>query len=128
MRARIGGFFGGHRATVGPSLSLRTGDTFSASVLWSWNDVDVPAGHFVANLTGVRLAYNVSPRQFLQAFVQYNDSADLWSANARYGLLGQASTGLFIVYNDPRGLNDTVLPRRGRSLIIKFSRMFELLD
>ena len=128
MRARIGGFFGGHRATVGPSLNFRTDDTFSASVQWSWNDVELPGGHFVANLTGVQLAYNVSPRQFLQAFVQYNDSADLWSANVGYGLLGQANTGLFIVYNDTRGLNDTMSPRRGRSLIIKFSRMFELLD
>ena len=128
MRGTVGGFFGGHRATVGPTLSLRTGDTFNASVQWSWNDVDLPGGHFVANLTAVQLAYNFSPRQFFQTFIQYNDSADLWSANLRFGLLGQANTGLFIVYNDTRGLNDTIPSGGGRSLILKFSLMFDVIE
>jgi hypothetical protein len=58
--------------------------------------------------------------------IHYNDSADLWSANLRLGLLGQANTGLFIVYNDTRGLHDEIPAGGGRSLILKFSRMFEL--
>ncbi|MCH7749271.1 MAG: carbohydrate binding family 9 domain-containing protein [Acidobacteria bacterium] len=126
VRARVGGFFGGHRATVGPTISVRTGDTFSASLQWSRNDVDLPGGHFIANLTSVQLAYNFSPRRFVQALIQYNDSADLWSANLRLGLLGQANTGLFIVYNDTRGLHDTIPAGSGRSLILKFSRLFDL--
>ena len=108
IRARIGGFFGGDRATVGPTLSVRTGDTFNGSLQWSRNDVNLPGGHFIANLTSAQVAYNFSPRRFIQALVQYNDSADLWSANLRLGLLGQANTGLFIVYNDTRGLHDTI--------------------
>ena len=97
LRARVGGFFGGHRASWGPSISVRTGDTFSASLQWSRNDVDLPGGRFVANLTSAQVAYNFSPRRFVQALVQYNDSANLWSANLRLGLLGRANTGLFIV-------------------------------
>ena len=125
-RARIGGFFGGHRATVGPTLRVRTGDRFNALLQWSRNDVHLPGGQFVANLTSARIAYNFSPRRFVQALVQYNDAADLWSANLRVGLLGQANTGLFIVYNDTRGLHDTIPSGGGRSLILKFSRLFEL--
>ena len=128
IRARIGGFFGGHRATVGPTLSVRTGDTFHASLQWSRNDVDLPGGHFIANLTITQVAYNFSPRRFVQALVQYNDSADLWSANLRLVLLGQANTGLFIVYNDTRGLHDTIPSGGGRSLILKFSRMFDVRE
>ena len=128
VRARIGGFFGGHRATVGPTLSVRTGDRFNASLQWSRNDVDLPGGHFIANLTSARVAYNFSPRRFFQALVQYNDAADLWSANLRVGLLGQANTGLFIVYNDTRGLHDTIPSGGGRSLILKFSRLFDFAD
>ena len=126
VRARIGGFFGGHRATVGPTLSVRTGDRFNASVQWSRNDIDLPGGHFIANLTSARIAINFSPRRFFMALVQYNDAADLWSANLRVGLLGQANTGLFIVYNDTRGLHDTIPSGGGRSLILKFSRLFDL--
>lgn len=127
MRATIGGFFGGNRATVGPTLNVRTGDTFNASLAWSRNDVDLPGGHFIANLTSAQLAYNFSPRRFVQALIQYNDDADLWSANLRLGLLGQANTGLFVVYNDTRGLHDTIPSGGGRSLILKFSRMFDLI-
>ena len=76
----------------------------------------------------MQVAVNFSPRQFFQALIQYIDSADLWSANLRLGLLGQANTGLFIVYNDTRGLNDTIPAGGGRSLILKFSRMFDLID
>jgi hypothetical protein len=69
-----------------------------------------------------------SPRRFIQALVQFNDSADLWSANLRLGLLGQANTRLFVVYSDTRGLHETIPSGGGRSLIIKFSRMFDLTD
>ena len=128
VRARIGGFFGGHRATVGPTLSVRTGDRFNASVQWSRNDVDLPGGQFIANLTSARVAVNFSPRRFFMALVQYNDAADLWSVNLRVGLLGQANTGLFIVYNDTRGLHDAIPFGGGRSLILKFSRLFDMSD
>ena len=77
MRLTAGGFFGGHRASWGPSLNMRSGDTFNASLQWSRNDVDLPGGSFVTNLTSVQVAVNFSPRQFFQALIQYNDSADL---------------------------------------------------
>jgi len=68
----------------------------------------------------------------VQSLVQYDDRSDLWSVNVRFGWLQQANTGLFVVYNDVRFLpEDDVLGRTGpssRSLVIKFSRMFDLLD
>jgi hypothetical protein len=128
LRARVGGFFGGHRATWGPTLNIRTGDAFNAAIEWSRNDVDLPGGHFIANLTSARVAYNFTPRRFVQALIQYNDSADLWSTNLRLGLLSQANTGLFLVYNDTRGLHETIPAGGGRSLILKFSQMFDVGD
>ena len=66
--------------------------------------------------------------RYVQALIQYNNSADLWSTNLRLGLLGQANTGLFLVYNDTRGLHETIPAGGGRSLILKFSPMFDLGD
>ena len=48
----------------------------------------------------LRLSYSFSTRMFFQALVQYNDSEDIWSSNLRFGLLRDANSGLFIVYND----------------------------
>ncbi len=107
---------------------MRSGDTFNASVSWNRNDIDLPGGSFSTNLTSARLAYNFSPRLFAQTLLQHNDSADLWSVNLRFGWLQQANTGLFIVYNDTRGLNDTIPAGGGRSLVLKFSQLFDLLD
>ena len=128
VRVSIGGFFGGDRTTYGPSIRVRSGDTFNASLSWNRNDIDLPGGRFVTNLSSARLAYNFSPRLFTQTLLQYNDSADLWSVNLRFGWLQQANTGLFIVYNDTRGLGDEILSGGGRSLVIKYSQLFDLLD
>ena len=128
VRTTFGGFFGGDRVTWGPSVNFRSGETVNASIRWSRNDITLPGGRFVTNLTSATVAYNFSPRLFVQALVQYNDSADLWSANLRFGVVQQANTGLFIVYNDTRGLHDTMPSGAGRSLILKYSRLFDLLD
>ena len=124
----IGGFFGGDRVAWGPGINFRRGDSLNASIRWSRNDITLPGGSFVANLTSTNVTYNFSPRLFAQALLQHNDSADLWSANLRFGLLHQANTGLFIVYNDTRGLHDTLPSGAGRSLILKYSRQFDLID
>jgi hypothetical protein len=128
MRGTMGGRFGGDEFTWGPSIRIRSGDTFRASLSWNRTEIDLPVGSFVTNLIRSRISYDFSPQLFVQSLVQYNDSADLWSVNFRFGWVQQANTGLFIVYNDTRGLNDTVLPGGGRSLILKFSRMIDVLE
>jgi Domain of unknown function (DUF5916) len=129
LQTFIGGFFGGDRVTLNPTVRMRAGETLSAEVSYQRNDVDLPEGDFVTNLVRTRVSYSFNPRTFLQGLVQYNDRADLWSMNLRFGWLQAANTGLFIVYTDTHGLNDLFdrPERTDRSLIIKFSRMFDLL-
>jgi hypothetical protein len=49
--------------------------------------------------------------------------------NVRFGWLQSSNTGLFIVYNDTRGLYDLFEgpQRTDRSFTIKFSRMFDVI-
>ena len=128
MRVAMGGRFGGDDLTWGPSLRMRSGDTLRASLSWNRSDLDLPGGTFSTNLIRGRVSYDFSPQLFVQSLLQYNDSADLWSVNFRFGWVQRANTGLFIVYNDTRGLNDILLPAGGRSVIVKFSRLIEVLD
>jgi hypothetical protein len=128
FRATVGGFFGGDRVQLGPEVSMRTGQTFNAQLSWSRNDIDLPGGAFVANLGTVRLNYSFTTRMFLQALVQYNDRADLWSSNIRFAILSDANTGLFIVYNDTQGLGDVRPTGAGRTLTIKYSQLFDVLN
>jgi hypothetical protein len=130
LQTFIGGFFGGDRVTLNPTLRMRAGEALSTELSYSRNDVDLPWGDFSTNLVRTRISYSFNPRTFVQGLVQYNDRADLWSMNLRFGWLQAANTGLFVVYTDTHGLYD-LFPERpertDRSLIVKFSRMFDVL-
>ena len=129
LETRIGGFFGGDRVSLNPTLRMRAGETLTAEVAYQRNAVDLPWGEFTTNLVRTRLSYSFNTRTFVQGLVQYNDRADLWSMNVRFGWLQAANTGLFIVYTDTRGLYDLFErpERTDRSFVIKFSRMFDVL-
>ena len=102
------------------------GETLSAQLEWSYNDLELPGGDFATNLGRVRVSYSFSTRMFLQALVQYNDLDDLWSSNVRFGLLSDANTGLFIVYNDIQGLGRQIPNGAGRTLTVKYSHLFDI--
>ena len=124
----LGGFFGGRRTQLGPRLSLRLGERFNTQVSWERNDLDLPGDAFVTNLARLRLNYSFTPRVFLQALVQYNDRARLWSSNVRFGLLSDANTGLFVVYDDIEGFDRFRPLGAGRSLTVKYSHLLDLLN
>lgn len=129
MQTFIGGFFNGNRVTLSPTVRARLGETLTTELSYQRNDVNLPTGDFVTNLVRTRVSYSFSPRAFVQGLVQYNDRADLWSMNFRFGWLQAANTGLFIVYTDTRGLYDLVdrPERTDRSFIVKYSYMFDVL-
>ena len=128
MRSTVAGFFGGDIVTLRPSIRARSGETFNLSLSYSRNDIDLPNGSVVTNLTNVKFAYNFSPRLFVQTLLQHNDSADLWSVNFRVGWLQDANTGLFFVYNETEGIGAVVPSFAGRSVILKYSYLFDVLD
>ena len=92
-----GGAWGGDRLTIRPSVRYRMGEAFNTEVSLSRNKYDLSGGEFVTNLIIARTSYSFTPRVFIQSLIQYNDNADLWSSNLRFGILGQANTGLFLV-------------------------------
>ena len=129
-----GGFFGGDRTAFRPEMRLRIGDVFSTELSLDHNDIDLGAAGFVTNLARARMSYSFSPRVFVQSLVQYNDRANVWSSNFRFGWLQQANTGLFVVYTDSHVLDEIDTPGLSsptrpadRSFIVKISRMFDAL-
>ena len=135
VNAIAGGLFGGDRFTLTPSIAARAGETFNALFEWSYNDLRLPGGNFTTNLARVRLSYSFTTRMFFQALVQYNDREEIWSSNLRFGLLSDANSGLFIVYNDIQWLGSDLDRFRydqpplgtGRTLTIKYSHLFNVL-
>lgn len=76
-------------------------------------------------LIGLRVAYAFTPSVFLQSLTQYNNQSHSLSANIRFGWLGPAGTGLFVVFNEGRqtGAHPRALDR---AVVVKFTRQFDL--
>ena len=127
-RAILGGFFGGTRRNVSTTFRIRANEALTTELNWSYNDVHLPNGDFVINLFRTRLSYSFTPRLYIQGLFQYSDSAgDLWSANLRLGWLQSANTGLFIVFNDVSESSQPFHNSLGRTVTIKYSRLFNVL-
>lgn len=124
----VGGFLGGHRLNVQPSFRFRIGETFNTEFSVEHNNIDLPAGSFVTNLFRARLSYSFTPRLFLQGLLQYNDRDDLWSTNLRFGWLQAANTGLFVAYRETQEKINGGFGSRFRSFVVKYSRLFDLLE
>lgn len=124
-----GGFFGGDKVFVEPSLNYRIGETFSTELSWVHNDIDLPVanGEFEVNLARLRISYSFTPKILLQALVQYDDVNDITATNLRFSWLQSANAGLFIVYNEVNEF-DSHGRDTGKEFIIKYSRIFDVLN
>jgi hypothetical protein len=122
-----GGFFGGKRLMMSPVLRFRIGEAFNTELAWIYNDIDLPYGAFETNLGRLRVNYSFTPLIFIQALVQYNDLEDSWATNLRFSWLRTANTGLNVVYNEIQDVNGSGTGVPNRSLIVKYSYMFDVL-
>ncbi len=126
LRGDFGAFYNGTKNGGNATITLRRGAALSSSLLVDYNDVRLDQGDFVRYLLGARVAYFFTPRIFAQSLVQYNNQARVWAANARFGWLNTAGTGLFVVVNDGReadGFFRWVRPQ-ARSIVVKYTRQF----
>lgn len=124
LRGDAGRFYTGTRAGTTVTVTYRQGTSFTSSLLVDYNDVRLDEGAFVRKLLGTRLNYYFTPRVFVASLLQYSNQARAFTANARFGWLNTAGTGLFIVLNEGReaeGALDWTRPQ-SRSLAIKYTR------
>jgi len=124
IRSIIGGSFGGTRYINSGTLRLRGGDKFNAAFTYEYNNFQLPAGDFTANIFRSQLSYSFRPDIYLQSLVQNNSADGLWAVNVRFGWLQRANTGLFVVYNHNLRDGDPL----NQSFIIKYTRMFDLVN
>ncbi len=122
-RTVIGGFFGGQRFNTSVSVNFRFGDKLNTEFGISHNDINLPQGDFTADLLRLRISYNFTPKIYIQSLIQYNDVTQAWSSNIRLGWLRMANSGLFVVFNDSRGI-DLI---NNRNFILKYSYLIDVI-
>jgi hypothetical protein len=122
-----GQFFDGERFSNVITVGLRPSRYFRAETRWTRDEVDLPAGSFIANVWRQRLSVSPTPRLAANAFIQYNDTADLISLNLRLNWIYKPGADIFLVYNHnwiAPGLTDRT--SRERQAILKFTYLLSL--
>ncbi len=125
-RSLFGGYFGGSKISNNASLNFRYGDKFSSVLSVNANNISINNGNLNAIISGLNLTYSFSPRMFIQSFIQYNNVLNLLSVNTRFGLLNDANTGLFVVFNilKDRDIADDI---NSQQITIKYTHSFDLI-
>ena len=121
----LGGFYSGHKKGVTLTLNARPTDRINSSLRWSYDDVDLAEGSFHRTLVGFRFGYAFSPRVFIQGLTQYSNQSESLAANIRFGWLGPAGTGLFIVFNEGRATGEEP-GLVNRVVVVKFTKQLDL--
>lgn len=127
----LGGFYSGHRFGPTAAVTYRASGPLTGSLQASWYDVRLREGRFTTAVARLNTVYTFSPRLYLLGNFQYNGDTRDFSTNLRFGWLGSAGTGLFVVYSDTEHLGSldrtglTAGPRQ-RQLAVKVSRLFDL--
>lgn len=122
----VGGFYNGDRVAFSPSMRMRLGEHFTTEIGWSQNNVDLPQGDFTTQVGRFRLSYSFTPQIALEALLQYNNVDDFFSTNLRFSWLRKANTGLYVVFNDINGHDRYTGEQPDRSLIVKYTHMFDV--
>ena len=125
---RIGGFFGGNRIHLTPTMNIRFGDKFTSELSSQYNEVSLEGGDFITNLIRARLTYSFSPRIYIQSLLQYNSQSDEWSMNWRFIWQQSAATGLYLVYNETQDYDGIPIQNQTRSIVVKYSYLFDALN
>jgi hypothetical protein len=86
--------------------------------------IDLPEGRFTATLVSGRTTYNLTPRMFVAALLQYNSGASSFGANIRFRWEYEPGSE-FVVFGEGRDTASRWFPQlQNRSFVVKYTRLF----
>lgn len=130
----VGGFFDGHRSTIGLSTAWNLSSHFELSNEYEYNRVrfENRGQEFDAHIARIRLKTALNTKLSLSSFVQYNSEIEKTSINARFRYNIAEGDDLWLVYDNVVNTNreQAGLPRLPASsyqaLLLKFTYSFKL--
>ncbi len=123
-----GGFYQGDRTGLSVWSNYTFSEHLNMSFGYNFSEVDFPnlEKPFDFALTSVAVRAAFTPRVTLSGRLQYNDADDILSANIRFAWLRSASTGFYLVYSEVDDGKSTEDVSHRRSIVLKYSHMFDM--
>ncbi len=125
VSASRGSFYNGTRTTGSYSGRLSFSSRFVVEPGITMNKVDLPYGHFTANLLNSRFVFTPTARMQFASLIQFNPSAHNSTASARLRWEYTPGSELFVVYSDGRNTAPaaSVSGLLNRSIAVKITRL-----
>jgi hypothetical protein len=120
-------FYDGTRLSITAAAGVRASSRLSAEVQYNRNDVKMPWGDFLVNLSTLRVDYTFSPRMTIRSLTQYNTSTHEITNNIRYNFIYRPGSDIYIVYNDlsQTGLPADIFGKKDRQLVVKMTYLLQ---
>jgi hypothetical protein len=93
----------GDVSAVTGGLGLRGGAHLSLSATYTRSEAALPAGGFVAHVSGLRVGWAFSTRLATHVYAQYNSLDRRLVANLRLRFIYRPGSDLYVVFNEERG-------------------------
>ncbi len=124
---QFGEFYNGHLASIGAESYLKISRNFNMELQVSRNrfDLPVPGGRFSTTIAGGRFIYSFTPNLYAKAFLQWNDSEDLFKSNVLVRWIYKPGASIYFIYNETRNLVGGA-PVEDRTVMLKASFLFNL--
>ena len=124
---QFGEFYNGRLASIGAESFLKISRNFNMELQVSRNrfDLPVPGGRFSTTIAGGRFIYSFTPNLYAKAFLQWNDSEDLFKSNVLVRWIYKPGASIYFIYNETRNLVGGA-PVEDRTVMLKASFLFNL--
>jgi hypothetical protein len=120
-------FYDGTKVNTTVAAGVRASSRFSTEMQFNRNDVKMPWGDFLVNLSTLRVDYTFSPRMTIRSLTQYNTSTHEVSNNVRFNFIYRPGSDIYVVYNDlsQTGLPADIFGKKDRQLVVKATYLLQ---
>jgi hypothetical protein len=121
FNASVQEIWDGDISAVTGGLTLKGGSHLSLSGSYTHSAADLPAGSFVAHVSGVRVGWAFSTRLAAHVYAQYNSLDRRFVGNFRLRFIHRPGSDLYVVVNEERGVPGDPRALVGRGVAVKLS-------
>ena len=105
---RGGDFYGGEHMNLVGELTVRPSKHFRATLLYDYNDIELPEGDFIVRLTSLRTDIVFSSKLSWVNLIQYDNVSGVVGLNSRLHWIPEDGKEAFLVFN--HNLQDPLAP------------------
>lgn len=118
---RRAAYYDGDLRTLGGSVAWAPGPSLAFEVGFTRNDVEVPAGSFVADISSLRVNWGLSTRLTANALFQYNGLTETLVSNVRLNFIHRPGSDLYLVFTEARTEDEDRWVTGDRGLVAKLT-------